>query len=133
MEAALSTRTRLTQFSRLLSSSLAFNMLERWEQILLRKRSPSIIPQAQSWIATSATIPVQWLTPVSITFLTTFLFWYSVYNYTPGHIAYLCRRFAYYVYGDETVDLNVVFREWVSRVLQSARGLVSSSEAKLEL
>lgn len=43
----------------------------------------------------------------------TITFWVSVYTYSPGHIAYLSRRFAYYVYDDETVDIGRVFRDWI--------------------
>lgn len=31
----------------------------------------------------------------------TVVFWWSVYNYLPAHVAYLSRRLAYYLYGDE--------------------------------
>ncbi len=48
----------------------------------------------------------------------TLFFWYSSYAYFPGHIRYLTRRYAYYVYGDETVDLLACARahvaEWVN-------------------
>jgi hypothetical protein len=56
----------------------------------------------------------------------------SVYSLYPGHLAYLSRRFAYYVFDDETVDVGRVFREWVgeqfSRVFRGLRGIGAGKE-----
>ncbi|TYJ54386.1 hypothetical protein B9479_004974 [Cryptococcus floricola] len=38
--------------------------------------------------------------------LITLLFWFSLYSYLPAHVTYLQRRYAYYVYGDENVELD---------------------------
>lgn len=46
----------------------------------------------------------------------TLLFWFSVYTYLPAHLAYLSRRYAYYVYGDEAAHLDYFVPrvgEWV--------------------
>ncbi|ORY21096.1 hypothetical protein BCR39DRAFT_456949, partial [Naematelia encephala] len=51
---------------------------------------------------------------IATTFLTiTFFFWWSVLTYYPSHLSYLSRRFAYYVFDDETVDLGLLFRGWL--------------------
>lgn len=67
-------------------------------------------------------------------------FWFSAYTYFPGHIKYLAKRFSYYVYGDETIDLLASARAyvaewvnlawlWVCGVLQAA----PSSATKVDL
>ncbi|GFZ43873.1 hypothetical protein JCM24511_01593 [Saitozyma sp. JCM 24511] len=68
-----------------LESGFGLAMLETWEKVLV-------------W---------------STVLLLTFLFWFSVITYTPGHLAYLARRFSYYVFDDENVDLGLLFREMV--------------------
>ena len=51
--------------------------------------------------------------------LITVTFWVSFFTYYPSHIAYLSRRFSYYVFDDETVDAGLVFRQWFSRQVGS--------------
>ena len=59
--------------------------------------------------------------PTGGTFLAiTLAFWLSVFTYYPRHLAYLSRRFSYYVFEDETVDLNLLIRDWI--VTQFRRG-----------
>jgi hypothetical protein len=58
------------------------------------------------------------LPPVSVFTSITLVFWLSVFAYYPGHLAYLSRRFSYYVFEDENVDLRLVFREWLVRQLK---------------
>ena len=58
--------------------------------------------------------------PVTILLFITFLFWASVITYYPGHLAYLSRRFSYYVYDDETVDVGSVFKHWVGTQVGNA-------------
>ncbi|EIW65736.1 hypothetical protein TREMEDRAFT_35792, partial [Tremella mesenterica DSM 1558] len=43
----------------------------------------------------------------------TAVFWISVFNYTPRHLGYLHRRFSYYVFDDENVDVRFLLRDWV--------------------
>ena len=49
----------------------------------------------------------------SVLLCITALFWLSVFAYTPAHIDYLSRRFSYYVFDDESVDLGLLLREWM--------------------
>lgn len=57
---------------------------------------------------------------VSILLIGTLTFWISVITYYPGHIAYLSRRFSYYVFEDENVNAGLVFRQWTSREIGKA-------------
>ncbi|KLT40944.1 hypothetical protein CC85DRAFT_286977 [Cutaneotrichosporon oleaginosum] len=69
-----------------IDAHLCFAMLEWWEALLIALM----------------VLPV------------TLFFWYSCYAYFPGHIRYLSRRFAYYVYGDDSVDLVAGARAYVA-------------------
>ncbi|WVR07083.1 hypothetical protein IAU60_004122 [Kwoniella sp. DSM 27419] len=84
----------------LIESTFALSMMQPWEKVLI----------------------------VGTLFITLLLFWVSVYSYYPSHLAYLSRRFAYYVYGDETADVRGYFREWVKaqvgRGLDGVRGVI---------
>lgn len=51
---------------------------------------------------------------VSIALLVTIALWASIFTYSPGHIRYLSRRFAYYVFGDESVDVLLVLRQGIA-------------------
>jgi len=42
---------------------------------------------------------------VGVCLLATLVFWWSVYNYLPSHIAYLARRLSYYIHGDENAAI----------------------------
>jgi MFS superfamily sulfate permease-like transporter len=42
---------------------------------------------------------------VGVCLLATLIFWWSVYNYLPSHIAYLARRLSYYIHGDENAAI----------------------------
>ena len=44
-------------------------------------------------------------TTVGVCLLATLVFWWSVYNYLPSHIAYLARRLSYYIHGDENAAI----------------------------
>lgn len=69
---------------------------------------------------------------VVICLIVTITFWMSVYTYSPSHIAYLSRRFAYYVYDDETVDISRVFKEWIGaqfgKISHGIRGAAPGKE-----
>lgn len=43
-----------------------------------------------------------------------------MYKYFPGHIEYLVKRYSYYVYGDENVDLLACTRAYVAEWLNLA-------------
>lgn len=60
------------------------------------------------------------LIPVTIFLCISVTFWWSVLTYYPKHLAYLSRRFSYYVFEDETVDAGLVFRQWVGRSIGRA-------------
>jgi hypothetical protein len=70
--------------------------------------------------------------PVTICVLVTVTFWMSVITYYPSHIAYLSRRFSYYVFDDETIDAGLVFRQWISReagrLWEGVKGLGGAKE-----
>jgi hypothetical protein len=42
---------------------------------------------------------------VAVCLIATLVFWWSVYNYLPSHIAYLARRLSYYLHGDESAAI----------------------------
>lgn len=71
----------------------------------------------------------------------TLLFWFSVYTYLPGHLAYLSRRYAYYVYGDEAAHLDYFVPrvgEWVGsqvgrRIGEVRKGMGLAAGGKFEL
>ncbi|BEJ15620.1 hypothetical protein CspHIS471_0502250 [Cutaneotrichosporon sp. HIS471] len=75
-----------------IDAHLCFAMLEWWEALLI-----ALI-----------VLPV------------TLFFWYSSYAYFPGHIRYLTRRYAYYVYGDEALDLLASSRAYIAEWLNIA-------------
>ena len=41
----------------------------------------------------------------AVCLIATLIFWWSVYNYLPSHIAYLARRLSYYIHGDENAAI----------------------------
>lgn len=47
----------------------------------------------------------------------TALFWYSCFKYFPSQFHYMSRRFAYYVFGDENVDMIAAVRGYVAELL----------------
>jgi len=51
---------------------------------------------------------------VGVCLLATLIFWWSVYNYLPSHIAYLARRLSYYIHGDETIFGAVLAGWWAT-------------------
>ncbi|KAK8864441.1 hypothetical protein IAR55_001690 [Kwoniella newhampshirensis] len=89
----------LWRWSVIFESTFALSMMQPWEKGLI------------------------WSTLIIITTL----FWLSVFTYYPGHLAYLSRRFAYYVFEDENADLRAIFREWlrdqIRQCLDGVRGL----------
>jgi len=77
-------------------ATFGFNYLEPWEQIL-----------------------------IFITLgIATVAFWVSVYTYSPGHLAYLHRRFSYYVFEDENVDVGALVLAWMSAQARRSWDLV---------
>jgi hypothetical protein len=62
--------------------------------------------------------------PVGVCLLATLIFWWSVYNYLPSHIAYLARRLSYYIHGDENAAIfGAVLAGWWG-VVKRELGLV---------
>ena len=64
--------------------------------------SVSLVPRSpylRSTVAQKANIAV------GVCLLATLVFWWSVYNYLPSHIAYLARRLSYYIHGDENAAI----------------------------
>ena len=69
---------------------------------------------------------------VTIFLAITVTFWWSVINFYPKHIAYLSRRFSYYVFEDENVNAIMVFRHWVGRGIAKAwNGLLGAGDKEL--
>jgi len=66
---------------------------------------------------------------VTIFLAITVTFWWSVINFYPKHIAYLARRFSYYVFEDENVNAIMVFRHWVARRVGGAWNSLRGSGA----
>jgi hypothetical protein len=61
---------------------------------------------------------------VGVCLLATLIFWWSVYNYLPSHIAYLARRLSYYIHGDENAAIfGAVLAGWWG-VVKRELGLV---------
>jgi len=78
-------RRKLWEISLKIDAAFAFTLIDRWEKYL-----------------------------ILITFgIITFVFWLSVITYYPRHLAYLSRRFSYYVFDDENVSLALVLKEWI--------------------
>jgi hypothetical protein len=66
----------------------------------------------------------------------TLFFWLSVFTYYPGHLAYLSRRFSYYVFEDESVDVGLMVREWIAGRIRRGRDgirMIGGSGGKAEL
>ncbi|WVQ80754.1 hypothetical protein IAT38_002859 [Cryptococcus sp. DSM 104549] len=57
----------------------------------------------------------------TILIITAFL-WFSLYTYYPGHIAYLWRRFAYYVYDDENANVPAIIKEGIKEQAKRVAG-----------
>ncbi|OCF36823.1 hypothetical protein I316_01419 [Kwoniella heveanensis BCC8398] len=93
----------------LIESTFALSMMQPWEKLLI----------------------------VGTLLITCLLFWVSVYTYYPSHLAYLSRRFAYYVYGDETADVRGMFWAWIKaqfvRAGEGVKGVVGGEKGRLEL
>ena len=118
-------------------------MLEPWEKALLRRSLPLCpvpfhsfqrVPGYQHRVT-----DLRPVSSVSIFGFITFFFWWSVITYYPSHLAYLSRRFSYYVWGDESIDAGGVFREWLKdqlwRAWEGGKGLVGGggTGSKVEL
>ncbi|ORX36606.1 hypothetical protein BD324DRAFT_626496 [Kockovaella imperatae] len=50
------------------------------------------------------------------------LFWWSFLHYSPSHYAYLSRRCAYYIWGDESLSPGHEMRTWIWNHLGGATG-----------
>ncbi|KIR35671.1 hypothetical protein I352_01948 [Cryptococcus deuterogattii MMRL2647] len=106
-------RRKLWEWSTKFECTFALSMMQPWEKAVI------------------------WSTLTIITLL----FWFSVYTYLPGHLAYLSRRYAYYVYGDEAAHLDYFVPrvgEWVgSQVGRSIgevrKGMGLAAGGKVEL
>ncbi|WVQ86064.1 hypothetical protein IAT38_008232 [Cryptococcus sp. DSM 104549] len=105
-------RRRLWDWSMWFQSTFALSMMQPWEKAVI-------------------------LSTLSIV---TLLFWISVYTYLPNHLAYLSRRFAYYVYGDETAEVDLlgpvgewVEEGWVKGVVEVRKGLGMVGGGRVEL
>ncbi|TXT08936.1 hypothetical protein VHUM_02410 [Vanrija humicola] len=92
-----------------IDSHLCFSMFEWWETVILSL----------------------------IVFPITALFWYSAFTYFPAHFEYISRRYAYYVFGDETVSTSLLVRAWLQNaaewVITEGRRLLGDAGAKVEL
>lgn len=42
------------------------------------------------------------------------VFLFSAINYFPGHFRYITQRFAYYVFGDESIDILAAWRDAIA-------------------
>lgn len=67
----------------------------------------------------------------------TALFWYSCVKYFPSQFHYMSRRFAYYVFGDENVDILAAVRgyiaEWLNLLWFYIRGAPAKAAVGHEL
>lgn len=88
-------------------------MLEWWEALIVGEYN------ARCWAA----VPNR---PGLFVFPITALFWYSAIKYFPSQFRYVSRRFAYYVFGDESVDILATilayFAEWLNLLWFYIRG-----------
>lgn len=88
-------------------------MLEWWEALIIG-----------AWMEAGTA-----LTPALLVLPITVLFWYSAWTYFPAHFRYMNQRFAYYVFGDENVDIfactRVYVAEWLNLAWLWIRGTLS--------
>ena len=99
-------------------------MMENWEKALIcRSASLPAVAIADGW------------TDGTFLFIT-LLFWISFLTYAPGHLAYLSRRFSYYVFEDESVNVGLLIWEWLAeqarRGWKGAKGVSESGGAGIE-
>ena len=94
-----------------LESTFGLAMMETWEKVLICTHIISLF--SLHLILTQTFIDGAFLS-------ITLLFWLSFFTYYPGHLAYLSRRFSYYVFEDESVDVGLMVREWLAE--QARRG-----------
>lgn len=69
---------------------------------------------------------------VSLLLALTLLFWLSIFKLYPRYLAYLSRRFSYYVFEDESVSVTGAVRDWVRdtvrrRITGSSGGEISKA------
>ncbi|WWC89282.1 uncharacterized protein L201_004203 [Kwoniella dendrophila CBS 6074] len=92
-----------------LESTFAMSMMQTWEKALI----------------------------VTVLALVTLLVWFSLYTYFPSHVKYLAKRWSYYVYGDETVEVSAPIKAWIKLQLQNLLGGLKNNtigeKGKLEL
>lgn len=131
----------LTPSSVQIDAHLCFSMFEWWETVIL---STSCSPPPRPCPRWARGRGVYW-GPVALTrsllglivFPITALFWYSAFTYFPAHFEYISRRYAYYVFGDETVSTSALLRAWLVAawewVLVEGRRVVGEVGAKVEL
>ncbi|WWC62009.1 uncharacterized protein I303_104596 [Kwoniella dejecticola CBS 10117] len=67
----------------------------------------------ESTFATSMMQPWEKALIVTVLTFVTLLIWFSIYTYLPSHIEYLAKRWSYYVYGDETVEVSAPIKAWI--------------------
>ncbi|EKD00221.1 hypothetical protein A1Q2_05398 [Trichosporon asahii var. asahii CBS 8904] len=60
----------------------------------------------------------------------TALFWYSCFKYFPSQFHYMSRRFAYYVFGDENVDMIAAVRGYIAELLNLLWFYIRGAPAK---
>ncbi|WRT66412.1 uncharacterized protein IL334_003368 [Kwoniella shivajii] len=90
----------------------------------------------ESTFATSMMQPWEVALIVTVLATVTLLIWFSIYTYLPSHIAYLARRWSYYVYGDENVEVTAPIKIWIRSQFGKAFGGVRDSiggKVQLEL
>ncbi|WVQ67625.1 uncharacterized protein L199_005828 [Kwoniella botswanensis] len=91
----------------------------------------------ESTFATSMMQPWEKALILTVLSFVTLLIWFSLYTYFPSHVAYLSRRWSYYVYGDETVEVLAPIKAYIlaqiGRVLGRVKSAVGGQKGRLEL
>jgi hypothetical protein len=108
----------------MLSSTFGFSMLQTWETVLVCE-CQSFLLQTILLVEGGANVRVSQdpaHIAVSLLFALTLLFWLSVFTLYPRYLAYLSRRFSYYVFEDESISVSGAVKAWLKDTLTRRSG-----------